>query len=154
MVKLGVIADSHRSKRNIKAALGKMADCALILHLGDHDTDMEDFRLPESRLLSVPGNCDPMSFAPGTRIFEKEGVRVLMTHGDAYGVKYTLTRLALKAREAGAKLALYGHSHVQALDSDGDLTLMNPGALKNGDYAIVTLDGGRVSCELKNLSEE
>ena len=98
MTKLGVIADSHRNKTNLREALSKMEDCALILHLGDHDTDMDEFRLPESRLLSVPGNCDPFSFAPGTRIFERDGVRVLMTHGDAYGVKYSLTRLSLKAQ--------------------------------------------------------
>ena len=153
MVKLGIIADSHRSMRNIREALGKMEDCALILHLGDHDTDMDDFRLPENRLLSVPGNCDPLSFAPHNRIFEKEGVRVFMTHGDAYGVKYTLTRLSFKAREAGAKLALYGHSHVQALDEDGGIVFLNPGALKNGDYAVVTLHEGKITCELKNLEE-
>lgn len=131
-----------------------MEDCALIVHLGDHDSDMDEFHLPENRLLSVPGNCDPLSFAPGTRIFERDGVRVLMTHGDAYGVKYSLMRLSLKAREAGAKLALYGHSHRQSADEDGGMILLNPGALKQGDYALVTLDAGKISWQFKNLSED
>ena len=154
MTEIGVIADSHRNKANIRAALAKMESCALILHLGDHDTDMEDFRLPENRLLSVPGNCDPLSFAPASRIFEREGVRVFMTHGDAYGVKFSLMRPRLKAEEVGAKLALYGHSHRQRADEDGGVILLNPGALKNSDYAVVTLEAGKISWELKNLREE
>ena len=153
MTRIGVMADSHRNSANIRRALKRMEDCALILHLGDHDTDMDDFRLREDRLLSVPGNCDPLSFAPGLRIFERDGVRVLMTHGDAYGVKHSLMRLSLKAREAGAALALYGHSHRQEIDRDGEITLLNPGALKNGDYAVVELDKGCVRCELHNLDE-
>lgn len=154
MTKLGVMADSHRNNGNIREALKRMEDCALILHLGDHDSDMDAFYLPESRFMSVPGNCDPLSFAPGLRIFERDGVRVLMTHGDAYGVKYSLMRLSLKARETGAALVLYGHSHAQRVDEDGGVILLNPGALKNGDYAIVTLNEGKISWQLKNLSEE
>ena len=152
MTKLGVIADSHRSRTNIRRALEKMGDCQLILHLGDHDSDMDAFGLPENRLLSVPGNCDPLSFAPGLRIFERDGVRVLMTHGDAYGVKFSLIRLALKAKEAGAHLALYGHSHVQRADDDGEVLCLNPGALKNGAYAIVTLNKGKVGYEFHRLA--
>ena len=70
-----------------------------------------------------------------------------------YGVKHSLMRLSLKAREAGAALALYGHSHRQEIDRDGEITLLNPGALKNGDYAVVELDKGCVRCELHNLDE-
>ncbi len=152
MTKLCVISDSHRNYRMIDRALKLTQDCALVIHLGDHDTDMDDFRLPESRLLSVPGNCDPMSFAPGLRIFERDGVGVLMTHGDAYGVKYSLVRIALKAKEAGAQLALFGHSHRQELEEYDGVTLLNPGALKQGQYAVVTLDGGNIRCELRELA--
>ncbi len=154
MTKIGILADSHRSKAGLREALSRMEDCQLIVHLGDHDSDMDDFRLPESRLLSVPGNCDPLSFQPASRIFEREGVRVFMTHGDAYGVKFSLMRLRLKAQEVGAALALYGHSHRQQADADGGVILLNPGALKAGDYAVVTLDKGSIRWEFKNLSEQ
>ena len=153
MVKLAVFADSHRAWAKLRVALEQTRDCALVLHLGDHDTDMDDFRLNENRLLSVPGNCDPFSFAPPVRIFEREGVRVLMTHGDAYGVKYSLTRLSLKAREAGATLALYGHSHVQRADEDNGVILLNPGALKNGFYAVVTLDEGKIQWQMCHVND-
>ena len=153
MTRLGVMADSHRCKRNIRQALKAMQNCDYIIHLGDHDTDMEGMGVPENRLYTVPGNCDPLSFAPGLRICEWDGVRLIMTHGDAYGVKYGLIRLALKAREAGARLALYGHSHLQRADDDGEVLCLNPGALKSGCFAVVTLDGGHVTYEMKTLTD-
>ena len=99
MTKIGVIADSHRRYDKLREALSRMEDCAYIVHLGDHDSDIAKFEIPENRLYTVPGNCDPLSFSPMSRIFELEGVRVFMTHGHAYGVKMGRTRLALKARE-------------------------------------------------------
>ena len=129
MTRLGVMADSHRSRNNIRMALSLMGDCDYIIHLGDHDTDMDGMGVSESRLYTVPGNCDPLSFSPGLRI-------------------------ALKAREAGARLALYGHSHQQRADDDGQMLCLNPGALKNGCFAVVTLDNGRVTYEMKTLSDE
>ena len=154
MTRLGVMADSHRSRKNIREALSLMGNCDYIIHLGDHDTDMDGMGVSESRLYTVPGNCDPLSFSPGLRICEWDGVRLIMTHGDAYGVKYGLTRLSLKAREAGARLALYGHSHQQRADDDGQVLCLNPGALKIGCFAVVTLDSGRVTYEMKTLSDE
>ncbi len=151
MTRLGVMADSHRARRNIQKALEQMEDCPLILHLGDHDSDMDAFDLSPGRLISVPGNCDPLSFEPQLQLFERDGVRVMMTHGHAYGVKYGLTRLALKAREKGACLALFGHSHAQTAEDDGEVLCLNPGALCNGCYAIVTLDAGKITYELKKL---
>ena len=143
MTRLGVMADSHRARRNIQKALEQMEDCRLILHLGDHDSDMDAFDLRPGRLISVPGNCDPLSFEPQLQLFERDG--------RAYGVKYGLTRLALKAREKGARLALFGHSHAQTAEDDGEVLCLNPGALYNGCYAIVTLDAGKITYELKKL---
>ena len=62
--------------------------------------------------------------------------------------------LFLKAKEAGANLVLYGHSHRQAVDEQEGIILLNPGALKAGDYAVVTLDRGKIGWQLKNLNDE
>jgi len=151
VIKLGVLADSHRSKTNLRLALEKMQDCDYIIHCGDHDSDMEDSGVPSSKLIVVSGNCDHCSFNPSDRIIEKEGVKLLITHGDGYGVKFSLMRLFLKAQEIGAKLVLYGHTHAQKLDEKDGITLLNPGALKNGAYAIVTIDDGIISSRMLQL---
>ncbi|MBR4235059.1 MAG: metallophosphoesterase [Clostridia bacterium] len=151
MTKIGVIADSHRRYEKLREALLHMEDCAYIVHLGDHDSDVARFDIPENRLYTVPGNCDPLSFSPVSRITELDGVRIFMTHGHAYGVKQGLTRLALRAREAGARVVLYGHTHVPSALDDGRVLCLNPGALQNGKYALVFLDCGTVRYELKEL---
>ena len=151
MVKLGVLADSHRSVSKLVKALEMLNDCGVIVHLGDHDSDMDGFDISPERLISVPGNCDRNSFNPPTRIFEKEGVRVLVTHGDEFGVKYTTQRLFYKAKEREARLVLYGHSHRQGAEEAEGVLMLNPGALKNGEYARVTLDNGQISYELLTL---
>lgn len=145
------MADSHGKKENIRRALADMKDCKYVIHLGDHDRDMDEFGIRQDRLLSVPGNCDPDSFDPYLRIFTAEGIEVLMTHGDAFHVKITLYSLLMKAREKNCALALYGHTHNQRLDEADGVTLINPGALCNGRYAIVTVDGNKVSCDFKQL---
>lgn len=151
MTRIGVLADSHRALTKLRAALGDLADCDLIVHLGDHEADMENMGVEAGRLLTVPGNCDLFSMNPGSRVFERDGVKVFMTHGNAYGVKYTLLRLALKAKELNAGLALFGHSHSRAADRDGEVLCLNPGALKDGSYAVVTLDKGEITYEFRSL---
>lgn len=151
MIKLGVMADSHRKTENIRKALKSMDDCKYIIHLGDHDSDMIEFSLREDRLLTVPGNCDPDSYAPYLRIFKAEDIEVLMTHGNDFHVKINPYALMLKAREKNCALALYGHTHVQNAQEAEGVTLLNPGALWNGDYAIVTVDGSKISWEFKKV---
>ena len=151
MTKLGVMSDSHRKTENIRKALRGMQDCKYIIHLGDHDSDMLEFGLREDRLLTVPGTCDPDSSAPYLRIFTVEGIEVLMTHGNDFHVKLSPYALMLKAREKNCALALYGHTHVQKVEEAEGVTLFNPGALWNGDYAVVTVDGTKISWEFKKV---
>lgn len=148
MTKIGVLSDSHRSLTRLRAALEKLTDCSYIVHLGDHDSDMDGMGVPPQRLLSVQGNCDLFSSQPLSRIFEAEGVRVFLTHGHTYSVKYSLLGLCYKAAEVGARAALFGHTHEQTAVEDGGILLLNPGALESGEYAILTLDRGNVSYQL------
>ncbi|MEG0145820.1 MAG: metallophosphoesterase family protein, partial [Clostridia bacterium] len=68
-----------------------------------------------------------------------------LTHGNTYRVKQGLLMLAYGAREVGADIVLYGHTHIPSVDRDGPLLLINPGALMDGRYAILTFsDNGPV----------
>ena len=151
MTKLGVMTDSHRNLTMIRLALKEMSGCDYIVHCGDHDSDVKEEDVKPARLMNVPGNCDPGSFNAPERIVTLDGIKILITHGDAYGVKFSLTRLYLRALEAEAKLVLYGHSHCQKIDERDGITFLNAGALKNGACALVTLDDGMVSCRLMQL---
>ena len=73
-----------------------------------------------------------------------------------FGVKRELTALADAARERGAQLALFGHTHVQCLETIGGVTLLNPGAagrFGRSGCGVVTISGGTFECRLETDTE-
>lgn len=145
MTKLLVISDSHRDWKSIDEVLKQHNDCNFIIHLGDHDSDMDDFPDIRSRLIAVSGNCDPFSMLPGRKIITVEGIKILLSHGDAFGVKRGLDDLAERCAREGCSLGLFGHTHIAADRIMAGVRLINPGALKDGKYTIIEIDGTTVT---------
>ncbi len=154
MKRVLVCSDSHGNERALLAA-AEAERPDLLLHLGDGERDLDALRgaYPDLEIRGVRGNCDWGSAAPLLRLTEVEGVRVFMTHGHEYGVKWDagLLRLRYAALERGARLTLYGHTHSQRLEREDGMILLNPGALDCGSYAIVTVEDGKVEAELRSL---
>lgn len=139
-MKIIVFSDSHGKNDGMRRVMLMHRDAYAFLHLGDGAPGF----LTLCRELSlagfaVRGNCD---FFTGEHVLEDsmvltfEGFRFLLTHGDAYGVNWTETSLALAAKEKGCHVALYGHTHVGVNrylpprdDSDTPLYLFNPGSI-------------------------
>ena len=152
-MKLLVLSDTHQSLGFACEAIEK-EDPDAVLHLGDHLADAEalSFAYQKPDFYYVPGNCDYAPTVPQSLTLELGGVRVFMTHGHIYGVKRELSALAGAAREAGAQLALFGHTHVQQLSEYGGVTLLNPGTagrLGRSGYGVVEITGGSFSCRLE-----
>lgn len=146
-MKLLIVSDSHGDLAALCAAVRREKPDRIV-HLGDYGDDARALgaQFPSIPLASVPGNCDGLCAAAHTLVETYEGVTVFMTHGHRYGVKRDLLHLSLAAREAGAQLALFGHTHVPLCEEDGGLTLVNPGACRGraGRYAIAELRAGEV----------
>ena len=49
-----------------------------------------------------------------------------MTHGHLANVRIGLTTLALQAEEAGATIALFGHTHVLGAERHNNILFVNP----------------------------
>ena len=114
MTKIGVISDSHGALANVRAASEALKECSYILHLGDHERDADEIGEKNGvHVITLAGNCDLFSQAPTESVFEVEGVRVLGVHGHREGVKNGLLHLSLKAEQAGARLVLFGHTHIK-----------------------------------------
>jgi len=67
-----------------------------------------------------------------------------------------LTALAGAAKDAGARLALFGHTHIQHLEERGGITLLNPGTagrFGHSGYAVVEIKDGAFSCRLETDTE-
>lgn len=147
-MKVLVISDTHgNADRAFRAhTLSEPVDA--IIHLGDGAADADLLREAlDVPVINVAGNCDPGSNAPREQVWECEGKRILLTHGDLYQVKRELARLRQRAEEIGADAVLFGHTHQLMLENHAGLLLVNPGTLSNASYhrsyavLIITPDG-------------
>ena len=106
-----------------------MKESDYIFHLGDYQSDIALFsREFGDKIHSVKGNCD---MGGGDEILDIEGVKIMITHGNEYGVKNGLTRLNFKAKEVGASVVFYGHTHLAKIEEFDGITFINPGTLKS-----------------------
>ena len=81
-----------------------------VFHLGDceRDTQRLEKEFPDLPLYRVCGNCDREPVNPEVLQCTLDGVKFFCTHGDRYGVKYTLD--ALLNEEAIVEMYLAGVS--------------------------------------------
>ena len=87
------------------------------------------------------------------RAVEQFHPRQVLHLGDCVRDAQALERHA--AREYGADVLLFGHTHVPLVDYDGTLWVMNPGAA--GDYTrptcgLLTIREGVVTCSVQSIS--
>ena len=74
------------------------------------------------------GNCDFSSKLPPVEVKEIGGKKIFVTHGHLYNAKYTIMDLIYAAREQGADILLFGHTHMPMTDYYEGLHIMNPGS--------------------------
>ena len=153
-MKIGVLSDTHGNLNAIKGVLPQLEKCDLVVHLGDHFYDMDDFSVNlTNKLYTVYGNCDG---GGEDLILEKENTKILVCHGDKYRVKAGLTRLYLRALEIGAKLVLYGHTHIANVTTENGITFVNPGALAHmgkKSFCQIDLNDGVIDAQIIKIEE-
>lgn len=160
-MKVLVMSDSHSGLSFMRHAIREVRPDAVI-HLGDHYEDAEVMaeENPHIRFHQVPGNCDRCRLykpCPETLCYSVGGVMIYMTHGHNHRVKSSLYSLLADARAAGAKIVLYGHTHIpQLYQEDDGLYVMNPGACGStgGSVGLLELEQGSIiSCRLLNAGD-
>ena len=141
-----VVSDSHGNVDNMVRAV-EWVQPDYVLHLGDCQRDLEALRreFPGLAMEGVPGNCDWGSYDQKERLIELGGVRILMLHGHTRNVKSSPMAAMYAAKERGAQVLLFGHTHVPLVDNDGSLLTLNPGAAGDRLHptcGILTIDNG------------
>ena len=143
-----VLSDTHGNRDGIGRLYGVFKECDYIIHLGDGALDMSSIleEFPKKTFV-CKGNCDAVG-VPREGILEVDGVKIFECHGDAYSVKREYQKLATAAKEQGAMLAFFGHTHRAEIVCEDGVTLVNPGsmyypAMLGGTYAYVTIKDGR-----------
>lgn len=155
-MKAAVFSDTHSSVALMAEAVRRCRPDVLI-HLGDYERDADYLReqFPEIPLYNVRGNCDIAGTAPTSDTVPLGSVKAFITHGHLFNVNWSVDSLVYAAQEAGAKIAMYGHTH-EALNLDmGGVTVLNPGTAGKGrclTWALVeTFDNGAFKVEIKPL---
>lgn len=157
MIKLCIFSDSHGTAEGMIRAVEKEWP-ALCFFLGDGERDLRQLqeRFPALPVYAVRGNCDLRSSLSSSLSCTVAGLRIFATHGHLYQVKYEpeLETLREAARENGAALALFGHTHHPCLRSIDGITVLNPGTVgrtAHPSYAVLKVEQGRFTAELMTL---
>ena len=149
-----VVSDVHGKQNLLREAIEAQPTARYVLFLGDGLRQVEEVMdlYPDRIFYAVPGNCD---FGAGGIPVRQEtlgGKRFYFTHGHLHDAKYTLYRLDLAAREAGADIALFGHTHTPYEEYADGLYLFNPGSLGYGrTYGYVDIVGGGIVTRVVEL---
>ena len=84
----------------------------------------------------------------------QEGRRVLMCHGHLYQVGMGLSHIKQKARDMGANIVLFGHTHVPVNMEENGILFLNPGSLtkpRGGSacsYALLEIENGKAAANI------
>ena len=118
-----VLSDSHGCVDPMEQCVERVQP-QVILHLGDcvRDAQRLEELYPDIPLLGVPGNCDYGGLDQPERLTELGGVRILMMHGHTRHVKSGPMAAMYAARECGADILLFGHTHQPLVDRSGDFS--------------------------------
>lgn len=152
-MKIVVMSDSHGKEENIDKVIAQHQDADMLIHLGDicGDEDYLEAVCPYP-VIMVAGNCDSyMCGLPGERIIDIAGRKCLLTHGHSYNVGGDRIRLAQRARDTGASVAMYGHTHVPEIETYEDVLVLNPGSVtypRQKDFisTCMVIDVGEDGC--------
>jgi putative phosphoesterase len=162
-MRLAVLADTHipRRARDLPPSAWRVVEAAdAVLHAGDVVEPALLEELGRHRpVWAVLGNNDHVlrGVLPERLELDLEGVPLAMVHdsGPATG-----RRARLRKWFPGARVVVFGHSHIPVVEDDGELLLLNPGSptdrrrMPGFTIAVLTLDAGRPRAELVDLGQE
>ena len=119
-MKVLIISDNHGGIDYFRRLTWKEAPFDMLIHAGDSmGTEGEIERIAGMPLVLVQGNCDgyyAFSTAPVERTCYIDRYRTFLTHGHRYDAHRTGSRIVVKARSEGCRIAIFGHTHVPGIE--------------------------------------
>ena len=164
-MKILIVSDTHRRDGNLRAIIEKQSPFDMLIHLGDTEGSEIYFKEWVNNdncvIHVVRGNNDFFSDLPREKEFQIGKYKVLLVHGNTYGVSMGNQELKQEARDRGVDIVMYGHTHKPVVDQDRDIIAVNPGSLtyprqegRSPSYIVMTITDGikqDVSFEIRYL---
>ena len=149
MKSIVIISDTHGNYSAIEKILPIMLESDYVFCLGDFQRDILAYKKElGDKIYSVAGNCDG---GGEDSVVEIDGYKMLLTHGDKYGVKSSLYKLFLRAEELGVKTVFYGHTHNADITEQNGITCINPGCMTNlgqSTYCYAVVHNGKLTATI------
>ena len=160
MIRALILSDIHGETTTLRWLLEEVwkqvgpIDAYICLGDGVRDFDNAESYIRQrdehATMYAVRGNCDFTAAHPDRLVIHLGGLKIYLTHGHIHRVKGGLDYLRSAAREAGADIALYGHTHRANVEYTTPW-LLNPGAAENDCCALLEIDNGKPHVKLINL---
>ncbi|WP_338451440.1 metallophosphoesterase [Niallia oryzisoli] len=128
-MKVLIVSDSHGMTTEL-AKLKEIhgSEVEYFVHCGDSELAPGETALKE--FITVRGNCDFYEEFPEDIVKKIGGRTFFITHGHRYSVKSDLIKLSYRAKEAGADIACFGHSHYLGAEMVNGTLFINPGSIR------------------------
>ena len=128
--KVLVISDTHGRTDNLDKILPLVQPLDQLIHLGDVGRDTDYIEVVSGcPCCFVAGNNDFYSELPRERLIKLNGVPIFLTHGHYYYVNSRKDFVRSAAVQRGAKIALFGHTHVPYIEEEAGILVACPGSL-------------------------
>ena len=144
-----VLSDVHYATDRVRSIMPIINSSDCLVFCGDGLNGLMSLRgeitVPT---IFVRGNNDWNTIIDDTATFTVGETRALVTHGHRQDVRRGVAGLIAAASLKDCKLVFFGHTHTPYDAVHGDIHIINPGAVCNGTYAIVTGDGQTFTSKL------
>lgn len=139
-MKVLVFSDSHGHIQPMIDAFELYRPDA-VFHLGDvvRDGAALQAHCGQVPFYQVPGNCDYGTYdLQEEQLARLAGKTIFYLHGHTQRVKLGMGLAVRKARSVQADILLFGHTHCPLSTQHEGMTVVNPGAAKDGRGALLT----------------
>lgn len=157
-MKIIVVSDTHGSRAALNQVMDLSRNADVVVHCGDSRGEMEEIKMkyPDKQYYEVRGNCDFASTLPLNLTFTLDGFKYMVTHGHAYNVKFGLGQLFYAAKEQGADVVFFGHTHSACDEVVEGIHLINPGSCGGfaASFAVVETKDGEILTNIAHLSRK
>ncbi|WP_066292701.1 metallophosphoesterase family protein [Bacillus sp. FJAT-29937] len=154
-MRLLIVSDSHGLTDELTEIKEHSMEIDKLIHCGDSELESDHPSLEGYTV--VRGNCDFDKAFPEEHVEVIGGHKVFITHGHRYAVKSTLLNLSLRAKEVGAKIVCFGHSHYLGAEMIDDILYINPGSIrqprgrKEKTYVIMDIEKDEINLSVYDL---
>jgi len=147
-MRIVVLSDSHGNNAEVLKIVEKhLSEAEAYFFLGDGDGDLAGAvsAHPDATIYAVRGNNDYFSVQPTSRIADLGVAKIYMTHGHLFPYHSYADRVYKETVANGAKIGLFGHTHVPYFEYRDGVYIINPGSIyhpRSGSrrgYAVVDI---------------